>query len=149
MPQWLYTKPSTGIIQGGQKYPIRYIFYVGRHRVNLRFRTQISYRTMRVRQKRGLLWELVFDSLECLHPQSAGTVKSQHRVGTRKRPLPKKTITNEHETTCVLERNKYNCVLDFFWSRVCLSTGNIVWGGHIYMGKNMGFQFAAWWRNLK
>jgi hypothetical protein len=42
--------------------------------------------------------------LERPHPQSAGTTKSQRRVGTRKRPQ-KKTITSDREITCVLERN--------------------------------------------
>ncbi len=44
------------------------------------------------------------DSIERPHPQSAGTTKSQRRVGTRKRPK-KKTRTSTREITCVLERN--------------------------------------------
>ena len=42
--------------------------------------------------------------LERPHPPSAGTAKSQRRVGTRKRP-PKKTRTSDREITCVLGRN--------------------------------------------
>jgi hypothetical protein len=39
------------------------------------------------------------------HPQSAGTTKSQRRVGTRKRPPPKKNITNDCEITYGIPRN--------------------------------------------
>jgi len=43
--------------------------------------------------------------LERPHPQCTGTTKSQHRVGTRKRPPPKKTITSDREITYRVPRN--------------------------------------------
>ncbi len=71
-----------------------------------------------------------FCLLQHPHPQSAGTIKSQHWVGTRKRP-PQKTITSDREITCVLERNYYIFCPEFFFTDVCppvtLSWG-VIWG---------------------
>ena len=78
--------------------------------------------------------------LERPHPQSAGTIKLQRWGGTRKHP---KNINSNREMACVLEGNKYIFVQDFFVLRIFVPWEHR-WGGHIHMGKNMGFQFASW-----
>ncbi len=87
--------------------------------------------------------------LERPRPQSAGTIKSQRRVRTRKAP-PQKNMASDREITCVLVRNFYIFEEDFFHPRRSFVPEEHCWGGHhIYTGKNMGSQFAAWGRNLK
>ncbi len=66
------------------------------------FSLTLTYRGMALPERNQIVYSVIL--LERPHPQSAGTTKSQRRVGTRKCPK-KKTITSDHEITCVLERN--------------------------------------------
>ena len=55
--------------------------------------------------RRGSERECEVCSFERPHPPSAGTTKSQRRVGTHKRPPPKKTRTSDREITYGIPRN--------------------------------------------